>query len=388
MNRPPHLFDPSDVVRLLRGLPHLAKALGDPVHDWKFSTSFPLARTSERQLFRVLGNDHYDHLSALLRSLDFCLGRGFTQPALLRTRARSHFASGLSELAAAEHFILRGFDVDGLDARKASEPVPEFLAGRGGLNVAVEVYHPVEWEGLSALTDELTEVLKNLDVPLDYRFEIKVEQLEHLDERSALRYVHPGALARDLDAGRRAAITGPMLEEIATRLAGGAKNVEVQTEERDLNIRVLIAITGAIPSAFTLPARVGVISPLGLTGYAPEAMFDRLVSERVRRKAAKAQGRMAGRLAVLIVDLAESEVTTQMGIPAYRRDFVSSLGRSFGTGLRGYDVIAFCEHDGWGRELVTHFVLNSEHVPEEALGVMFGPTSRPLDDGGRKAEAG
>ena len=61
------------------------------------------------------------------------------------------------------------------------------------------------------------------------------------------------------------------------------------------------------------------IPPRPRRAYAPEVMFDRLVNKRVRRKVAKAQGRMAGRLAVLIVDLAESEVSTQTGIPAYRR---------------------------------------------------------------------
>jgi hypothetical protein len=38
-----------------------------------------------------------------------------------------------------------------------------------------------------------------------------------------------------------------------------------------------------------LPARWGVSSPPGLSGYAPEGMFDRLVHRRVRRKAAKGQ---------------------------------------------------------------------------------------------------
>ncbi|MGH2792552.1 MAG: hypothetical protein ACRDJ0_16410 [Actinomycetota bacterium] len=275
MNRTAYLFDPADVIQLLRELPDLAAALGNPTREGGPSDVFPQARKSERQLYRILANDHYDHLAALLSSLDFCLGRGFRQPVLLRTRAQSNFTSAISELSAAEHFLLRGFELDGLDVKKDSDPVPEFLARRDELSVAVEVYHPLEWEGLSALTDNLMEALKNLDVPLDYRFEVRVDQLEHLDERGAVRYVQPAALARELNTTMLAAITGPILERITARLMAGATDVRVQTEERSLNIRVSAAITGAIASASTLPSRAGVISPLGLTGYAPEAMFDR-----------------------------------------------------------------------------------------------------------------
>ncbi|MPZ93217.1 MAG: hypothetical protein GEU68_16665 [Actinobacteria bacterium] len=101
-------------------------------------------------------------------------------------------------------------------------------------------------------------------------------------------------------------------------------------------------------------------------------MFERLVSERVSRKAAKAQGRMTGRLAILIVDLAESQVTTQLGIPAYQEDFVNALRRSFGKGLNGYDVITFCEQADWGQELIAHFVQHESTVSESVVRERFG----------------
>ncbi|MPZ93216.1 MAG: hypothetical protein GEU68_16660 [Actinobacteria bacterium] len=109
----------------------------------------------------------------------------------------------------------------------------------------------------------------NLDVPLDYEFEVDVDQLERFDERGILRYVHPATLARALNVSKLTAINGPILEEVTARLTVGATSVQSQTEERDLNIRVSAAVKRATRSATNLPARRGLISPLGLTGYAP-----------------------------------------------------------------------------------------------------------------------
>jgi hypothetical protein len=102
-------------------------------------------------------------------------------------------------------------------------------------------------------------------------------------------------------------------------------------------------------------------------------MFERLVSGRVQKKARKAQARALGKgLAVLIVDLSNSEITPQLMIPAYREDFVGSLQRSFGSNLLGYDVIAFCEAAGFGHELATHFVQRDAGVPEDSVRALFG----------------
>lgn len=372
VKRTAYLFDPAEVVQVLGELPSLGAALGDPAREGEPSTAFPLARKSERQIYRILANDHYEHLAELLRSLDYCLAHGFTQPSLLRTRGRSNFDSGVSELGAAEHFLLRGFVVEGLDARRRSEPVPEFLASQAELEIAVEVYRPVEWGGLSALTDQLMELLKSLDVPLDYRFEVQVDQLARFNEQGEFLSVDPAELARQLTPSRLAAIVHPALERITQQLRADAPDFQVQNDERDFNIRVSVGFSGVTSSESILPVRWGAISPLGLTGYAPEAMFDRLVSERVRRKAARGQGRIAGRLAILIVDLAASEITTQLSSPAYREDFVKSMGRALGEELPGYEVVAFCESAGAGRQLVTHFAQHRDTVSETVMRAMFG----------------
>lgn len=129
---PPFLFDPSSVKQELAKRPHLNAALGDPYQQGEPSAHFAGYRKSPLQIYRVLANLHYEHLKMLVDSLDFCLGHGYQQPKLIRTRGRAEFASALSELQVAEHFLLRGFEVAGFDATKAPIPCPTFsLTARG-----------------------------------------------------------------------------------------------------------------------------------------------------------------------------------------------------------------------------------------------------------------
>src|SRR6266511_4029631 len=165
---PPFLFDPSSVKQELGKRPHLNAALGDSYQQGEASAHFAGYRKSPLQIYRVLANLHYKHLEMLVDSLDFCLGHGYQQPKLIGTRGRAEFASALSELQVAEHFLLRGFEVAGFDATKGSDPVPDLLVAGKGLRVLVEVYRPVEWEGLDEIERDVIDAMKSLDVPFEY----------------------------------------------------------------------------------------------------------------------------------------------------------------------------------------------------------------------------
>jgi hypothetical protein len=134
------LFDPADVAKVLDRLPHLRAAIPDPAREGQESVAFHGMRKSERQLYRVLSNVHYEHLDALLRSLDFCIGCGFTQPTILRTRARSAFVAALSEVYVAEHLLGRGCEVEELESEKEADPVPELVAYKDSLAGGLHTY--------------------------------------------------------------------------------------------------------------------------------------------------------------------------------------------------------------------------------------------------------
>src|ERR1035437_1950435 len=165
---PPFLFHPDQVAQELTSRPHLKAALGDPRQQGERAQHFDGYRKSPLQIYRILSNLHYEHLEALVDSLDFCLGHGFQQPRLTRTRGRAEFASAISELAVAEHFLLRGFEVKGLDAQKGQDSVPDLLIEKQGVQALVEVYTPREWLGLDDLEQDVIDAMKNLDVPFAY----------------------------------------------------------------------------------------------------------------------------------------------------------------------------------------------------------------------------
>jgi hypothetical protein len=209
--------------------------------------------------------------------------------------------------------------------------------------------------------------------PLDYRFEARVEQLEQFDSAHRLLFIHPGELARGLDAQTRERITAPLLDKVERRLRAGERDVRVEHDERALNIRVRLEVGDAEQSRERLPARWGVSSPPGLSGHAPEGMFDRLVHRRVRRKAKKGQAPRSGLapISLLVVDLAHAELTNELSDFGYRARFEEALRERLGTDLLGYDLIAFCESREPGA-LQCHFRMSEDAVDPAAAEALFG----------------
>ncbi|MDQ5820676.1 MAG: hypothetical protein M3540_04465 [Actinomycetota bacterium] len=309
---PPFLFDPNRVVQELAQRPKLQAALGDPHQEGEPSEHFPDYRKSPLQIYRVLANLHFEHLEALVDSLEFCLVHGFEQPKLIRTGGRAEFASALSELQVAEHFLLRGFAVSGFDATKGSDPVPDLRVEGKGLRALVEVYRPVDWEGLDELERDVTDAMKNLDVPFEYLWRWDVTQLEQFDRsagRPRLLHLHPESLADAVERdNRRAALVRPLVEELEQRLlAGDTPPLQTETTHPEMNVRLSLTIEEAAPR--DVPAREGVLGGAALSGYAPETMFERLVKDKVRKKASKRQARSDNdALEILVVDVSGSKI--------------------------------------------------------------------------------
>jgi hypothetical protein len=366
------LFDPDEVATRLGSLPHLAAALGDPHLEGESASAFAQARKCVREIYRVLGNAHYQNLDELLHTLESCLENGFSQPTILRTRARKSFDESLAELHAAEHFLLREYEVKGQDTAKASHSVPDFIARGHGIEVAVEVYCPRAWEGLADFFDDFKDVLKNLDLPYDYEFEVHVEQLRHFADDGRLLILHPGELAEALTPKVREEIIIDLVGDLTTKLGCAKSRLRVEHERHELNIRIWIALESIEQSRERLPIRSGVISGPSITGYAPEGMFDRLVEKNVRGKARKGQAVGHAPLSLLLVDLSYSELTRELVSPYYRAKFSEIVGKRLGQGLDGYDMIAFCNAPAWHRELQLHFQVREGCVPAEVPRLFFG----------------
>lgn len=338
-----YLFVPEHVRDRLASVPALEKALTDPEKEGTPSQAFPTARKSARQIYRVLANDHFPHLVDLLERIARCMSQGFLLPTLTRTSGGSNFDSGLAELRTAEQFLAADWTLEELETTRGQASVPEFLATKNSHAVVVEVYCPRTREGLDQFMDRLMHEIKDLDRSFDYQFEINVEQLHRFDDQGHLLHVNPHELARGLDQPTRARLGTALISKISDQL--DARNTTCRAEQQDvtLNIKCTVELTEISSSESDLPARWGAISPPGFSGYAPEAIFDRLVKGGVRRKALKSQGpgSQEASKSVLVVDMSCSDLADYFDHPAYLEDFRKSLLDHLGENRGGYDALLF-----------------------------------------------
>lgn len=362
-DRSEYLFEPQALSAVLAVFPHLRAALGEPAEIGETSCAFPDARKSPRQIVRVLAAaGHNPRLRSLAASIDHSVASGFAQPGLLKTSSRRDFVSHLSEQRTAEHLLGRGFDIEGLDDCKGSERVPELVARRDDLEVAVEVYTPRAWEGLGLLEEEVRDALLWFDLAWDYDFEVDFALLSRFDREGHLLFADARELGRRLDTEERRRIVGRLLETCAAHI-DASDGGSIELAEPELNLRVGVYLRGLRPSGTRLPNRRGSLSYLTRTGHSPEWMFEQLVARGVRRKLFKGQASRSGLAssAVLIVDLAESEVVAELEHGHYRTTFLEEVSDAFDrTGLQGHEIVAYCDSRTPARGLMPHFLAQAD----------------------------
>jgi hypothetical protein len=350
-----YLFLPKEMLAALDELPNLRALLGSLDEEGVQSAAFPLMRKCERQIVRVVSNDHYAHLKTLIESLDYCVEKGFIPAHLVRTRHRTQFDSLLAEARVAERFFRKGFAIEGLEDIKQNQSVPEFVASRNGTLIAVEVYSPRTAEGLDLFIDELLDMFKNLDRPLDFEYEIRVDQLHRFDESQRLLFLHPQVLGEGLTGAIRDRTAKTLLDEILSQLDSEQAACSSAVELEGLNLDVKVSIGNVRSSPGDSPARRGVIHHPPLSGYAPEAMLSALVKGRLSRKIRRGQAPRSGLAAssLLVVDLTHAgELARECELdPDGVRE---TLQKELPDDLGGYDVVAVTTAtvaDGGGRLL-------------------------------------
>ncbi len=214
---PAFLFDPTASVAALADYPDLAAAT-DPRREGFEADWLEGMRKSERQLYRVLGNTHYEHphqapdrtrLLPRLRvqSADTV---ALTRAKLIRRRACRATRRGALRAPRCLGRWFRRHQGRRPRARSPSRP--------GRIHLAVEVYCPLVWDNLETFCDELTSTVKNIDQPWDFRFELGFEQLNVFDERHRLLHLHPAELNDALADGRSAALVDAVAEALAACL--------------------------------------------------------------------------------------------------------------------------------------------------------------------------
>lgn len=143
--------------------------------------SLPNAERSNLEIVRLLSNRHYGHIQNLLEFLDrSALVAGPLVDEILKLTDPMEFGGRLSELYLLCHIANRMPDRAKTPNASRSEKKPDIEVSSDGLNVAVEVYSPMNLFGFQLVNTYAILILKNLDINLGYALKVKIEpQIGH-----------------------------------------------------------------------------------------------------------------------------------------------------------------------------------------------------------------
>ena len=371
------LFDPERIDGIWDQFPRLGNVLGPPAEEGVSTDSFPGIRKTARQIYRILAAyPCYPHLQCILGAIERCLSHGFEPTPLLRTRQLHDFESHMAELAYADAFLARGLRVRRPEVDGQQTAVPDSLVDADDASYVVEVYCPRIWEGMDHFLDELRLSLLNMDVPYDFKADIAIDPLRQLHPDETPSWFDPwGFSAANQTYLQRCTRIWPITASLAKRLQTAEEGpVSYRLEDASLNYFCEVRLQDVQATEGRAPGRCVCRGGPGISGYAPEGMFDQVVRRRVLRKMASNQTRAfsSGRIRVLIVDVSRLNLSSEFNETLYLRLFGDSVREHVDLESANYDVVAFCLPDVDGTPAVETLVLAKKAtVPELAVHGLF-----------------
>lgn len=344
-----YLFVPDRVEETLAGLPTLATLLGPPAVEGDPARAFPRARSSPRQIYRLLVATHYPHIAALLEAIEFSFARGWRDEQLLRTASRARLRGAISEAVVVEALLHARFEIEAVPRGAAASP--DIRARRDGLVALVEVYAPRTWEGLEDFVEDGKDWLKHLDEPYDYDFGFHLSHLRLFGEDGRLRWFDAFGFSAEVERPSRRLdeLAGP-LGDALKQLRDGEREIEVKVSDDALDVEIAVSINSVRAAEQELPVRGGTFAPPGLSGYSDEGIFALMLQRGLQRKLGKRQavGGEGGELAVLVVDLSHLQVDYGLEDEIHLRHMHEVLAENVDAAAIPYDVILFVRPRGTG----------------------------------------
>jgi len=120
-----------------------------------------------------------------------------------------------------------------------------------------------------------------------------------------------------------------------------------------INLGATVELVGVILASAPVPARAGVVAGPSFGGYRPEAMFRDLIARVVEKlEQEQAVGAVSDAVPVPVVELSQSELTSELRSDLYRARFAELINNGI-SDLRGYGAVAFCETADSGTRLLS-----------------------------------
>lgn len=153
------LFDPDEVARVLNDLPALAALLPQPHSEGRPSSVFTGMQITDRPLYRLLANTHYEHLRDSLRAMDTAAAaeRRLVDE-LCNANLRGQFGSYLQEVMLADHFLSRGLTIR--KGERGNGRNPDLEVAADGFDATIEVYSPRSWQWREDWLGDVRDTLK------------------------------------------------------------------------------------------------------------------------------------------------------------------------------------------------------------------------------------
>ncbi len=368
--RPPYLFDPDTVELRIAPLPRTAKLIHAKKRSGAPSAAFPRLRTTEREILRILGRARlYSHLDQLLHSLEYCLANGWDAHQL-GARDRDEFTSLISDLQVAEHCLLRNFTIESPVGLAIQGAKPDLYVRKDDVAAIIEVFRPRELQAFHNFRTDVSRLLMEADIRLDYQADVKLGCVSDFDESG--RLVSPWHPC-DLDDAL-APVAEEALERVAAKvavLAPAARELIVEKWPKR-NLRLTVELSDIRTSVGDEPAR-SVSYGQSYGGYEPVGMLARLMKAIINKAKKRQAGERGGQARVLVCDVSDTIVVPHLQDEHRKKRYVEILiGDLEPQVKKNYDVIALCERRGWGKPLHLHFCVCTGPEYHRLLGELFG----------------
>jgi hypothetical protein len=272
----------------------------------------------------------------------------------------------------ADHFVLGGCSITSFDAAKGDQSVSDLLVERDQLRVAVEVYCPLTWDALEDFLSEMPAMVKNVDMPFDFEFEIDFEKINEITPGGSAAFLHPGELDAALSGGYGGQIVSDIEADLLAKLNDGPTEIRIERDEERANLRIRLSLRDITYNKDKLPERFGVMSGPERSGYRPEAIFETIV-DNVVKKAKEGQALQVPNAdaAVLVVDLSEADLISELRNEIYRdKIFFPLVQQKIGEERHGHTAIVFCDTAGWGKPFIPWFLAYDDDAPAELLDLL------------------
>jgi hypothetical protein len=338
-----YLFNPQEIIKTLTDYEFLKKKLKNPEKEGFKSKSFSNLRKTQREIYRILTNLHYEHLKTFLSNLNFCISHGWENPRLLQTRLEFEFDSLASELFVATHFAKSGYNISCFDHSKGKNIVPDLLASTDSISLAIEVYSPRDWDGLEYYFEDLRLSVLHLDLPYNFNFKIKSELIRHFDNNGMLLFFDPWDFSEVYSHKTvRSQRINTIVSEIMYKFKSNRKKILYVVKELNHNILLKLSIDEIFPAKEN-PERHGVILQPTLTGYSPEGMFLNLVDKRINSKISRRQTHSINdcQYSVLFVDVSNLGYISAFKNSYYQKNFAKNLIENLDKNKDYIDAVIF-----------------------------------------------